>query len=481
MNCLKLKLSENQKNNLIKILGDSLIEIRETEKGLNILNELIKKTSNEKEKINLLSILIKGYLDLSEFTKVVDICKQINENKISEPIDRGKSFNILGLVEIFRENNLVNALNYFSDAEKHFKDANSKFDVAVMQMNIGNIHNMKNEYDLAEEYWNKSLQTNYSVGNLEHEAQIRSNLGIYNFRKLIFEKSIEDYKQALNIFLALGNNLRKAIVLVNLFEVNMVICEYTTAINSLVEAQSIFSEIKNNVEEVESIFLLSESYYLLGSYDDFQLYLEKFSKKLKNNSMNGKHEIYKKYLFSLKSIIDNKYEKAINLLNELRHEFLNLEDPYHYFRSTLFLINSLIINKNYNRAFEILNEKNFKNICADNYLFESEYYYTIGLFAETSNIFKLKHPSVYFENSFELIKDKTITELTWKILLKYTEGYLKRGDIKKAKYFALYGIELIKFIANKIKNEKLKYIYLNHPERNKALKVFNSIEKGLLH
>ena len=169
---LLLEISDSQKNELLKMLGDSLIEIRETEKGLNILNELYEKTSEEKDRIKLLTILVKGYLDLSEYDRVIDICTQINDSKISESIDKGKSFNIMGLVEIYKDNNLNNALNNFSEAAKHFKDANSKIEVARMQMNIGNIHNMRGDYGLAEEYWNKSLQTNYSVGNLEHEAKI---------------------------------------------------------------------------------------------------------------------------------------------------------------------------------------------------------------------------------------------------------------------------------------------------------------------
>ncbi len=152
---LQKKLSDAQARDLLKMQGISLIRIGEAENGINILNGLIEKTTEENERLNLLSEAARGYLDLSNFPEVTDICSKIIGNKISEPIDKGKSYNLLGLVEIFRDDNLDNALNYFFDAEKQYKIADSKFNVAEMQNNIGNIYNIKGQFDLAEKYWNK--------------------------------------------------------------------------------------------------------------------------------------------------------------------------------------------------------------------------------------------------------------------------------------------------------------------------------------
>ncbi len=38
---------------------------------------------------------------------------------------------------------------------------------------------------------------------------------------------------------------------------------------------------------------------------------------------------------------------------------------------------------------------------------------------------------------------RTLTELTWKVLLKLTQIYFNRGDLNKAKDFSVYGKKLI--------------------------------------
>ncbi len=75
---------KNQKRELLKMQGISLIKIGEAEKGIKLLNELIEKINEEKEKLNLLSETARGYLDLSNFRKVVNICSEIIKSEISE-------------------------------------------------------------------------------------------------------------------------------------------------------------------------------------------------------------------------------------------------------------------------------------------------------------------------------------------------------------------------------------------------------------
>ena len=42
----------------------------------------------------------------------------------------------------------------------------------------------------------------------------------------------------------------------------------------------------------------------------------------------------------------------------------------------------------------------------------------------------------YYEKAFGLLKKEVITELTWKVLLKLSQVYFNRGDLKKAKEFS---------------------------------------------
>ncbi len=475
---LQLKLRENQKRELLKMQGISLIKIGEAEKGIRLLNELIEKTNEEKEKLNLLSETARGYLDLSNLSQVVTICSKIIESEISDTIDKGKSYNLLGLAEIFQDNNLDKALNYFFDAEKQYEEANSKFDVAVMQINIGNIYNMKSEYDLAEEYWNKSLMTNFSVGNLEHEGKLLDNLGIFHFKKLNFDKALEEYSRALNIFLAIGNRDQEATVLINLSEIYFLTCEYNSALISLTEANSKFSDLKNTVEEIETVFLLAEIYFIIGSYEEFEEYLIFFENKIGDGLKAGKYLLYGNYLSSYKMFLNKNYHGTITLLDSSKSEFLNLEDDLHFFRATMLQVNSLIIEHEYIKALKLLSDEILINICKDNYLFESELNYMMGLLAESDKTLNLKPQIEYFEKAFNLLQEKNINELTWMLLFKLSEAYLRRGDLNKAKWFSHYGKELINHIAEKIRNEKIRRSYLEQESRVKALETFMSIEKN---
>ncbi len=476
---LLFNLSEKQRHELIIMQGISLIKIGEAANGINLLNEIIKTTNDGKVKFNLLSETARGYLDLSNFSRVINICTEIVTSEIAAAIDKGKSFNLLGLVEIFRDNNLDGALKYFIEAETEYAKANSKFNIAEMQMNQGNIYNMIGEHDLAEEHWNKSLQTNQAVGNLEHEGRLLDNLGISHFKKLEIEKSLKEHQRALNIFLTLGNKEREAIGYVNLSEAYLLLGEYSLALNSLIEANLIFRSLKNTAEEMETLFLLSELNFLIGDENEFLGYLNKLESLIKEKDATEKEIIYQNYLRALNKLLNNKYEEALDMFVDSREKFQNLQDDQHYFRSTLYLINCLLALQKYSSALAILSDIKFAEFCKKNCLFESELNYRLGLISELDNSLNLKVPLLYFEEAFEKIKGAIVTELTWKILLKLTVHYLNRGNNKKAKDFSFYGSEIIKYFAKNIKEENLRNKFLNSSERLEAQATFYAITKKL--
>jgi hypothetical protein len=74
-------------------------------------------------------------------------------------------------------------------------------------------------------------------------------------------------------------------------------------------------------------------------------------------------------------------------------------------------------------------------------------------------------PLEHFEKAYDLIKDESIFELTWKILYAISELYLERGNLNKAKRYIVYTRELIYFIAEKIESHRLRAAYLKHNER----------------
>jgi hypothetical protein len=70
-----------------------------------------------------------------------------------------------------------------------------------------------------------------------------------------------------------------------------------------------------------------------------------------------------------------------------------------------------------------------------------------------------------------------VTELTWKALFALFKYYSQRGNLNKSREYAKYSKSLITFIAENIKDSRLKSIYLKEAERNEALKELNYYEE----
>ena len=118
-----------------------------------------------------------------------------------------------------------------------------------------------------------------------------------------------------------------------------------------------------------------------------------------------------------------------------------------------------------------------ENVCNENYLYESELNYMLGVLAGSNIGLNLKPQIEYFEKAFELLQEKNIHELTWRVLLKLSQVYFNRGDINKAKLLSHYGKELINHITEKIRNEKIRNSYLEQKKVAGAIKIFNNIER----
>ena len=60
------------------------------------------------------------------------------------------------------------------------------------------------------------------------------------------------------------------------------------AINSINEANSIFAELNNTIEKTESIFLLAEAYFIIGSKENFNKQFLELKKIIDNQKISAK-------------------------------------------------------------------------------------------------------------------------------------------------------------------------------------------------
>jgi len=460
---------------LSSMKGSCLIGIGKLEVGKDYLNSIIKAVRDEGKKLGLLIEIINSEFQLNRFDDASKLCLEIIENKKVSAADKGKCLNYLGLIEINKDNNLNGALLHFEKAEKIYEAAGLRLRVAQMQMNMGNIYNIKGDYGMAESYWNKSLEVNQSIGNLDQKAKLLLNFGALNFYKFKFEKAIEFYQRASSIFLSLGNNTGNGLVLTNLGEIYLIICEYEKAVKLLHEAKDIFGVMHNYNEYLESLFILCKTYFAIGDYNSLDRLLTDFKKTINNESINEKHKNNFEFLKFLRhfheNIVVDKAEKLINF----RNEYLKLEDRYNYFDSTVLVIKNYLKAKEFDKANKEISGEDLISFCKENDYFEAERLYLSGLLAEVQKDSKLKQPIDYYLNAYEIVKNLEITEVTWKVLYATTVYYASRGNIGKAEEFLIYAKSVIDYLTDKLIDPRLKMVYLDETERHAALETLNLI------
>jgi hypothetical protein len=134
----------------------------------------------------------------------------------------------------------------------------------------------------------------------------------------------------------------------------------------------------------------------------------------------------------------------------------------------------LILDEKFNDALAEINQKYFLDLCSQNSILEAEREYFLGIISQSYASDNLLPPLEHFEKAFTLVKDESVSEITWKILLAISELYIERGNLSKAKAFTIYGKELIYFIAENIESPRLRAAYLKQQDRLEAIQKFES-------
>ncbi len=471
----KIKFPD-KKEKLLGWKGISLINSGKVEDGVKILEEVILKIKSESEKQALLLEVAGAEIDLNMFDRTIEICNNIIDNSNTLPLEKGKCYNLLGLVELYRDNNLDGALKYFKNAEEIYGQTEALFRLAQMEMNIGNIYNMKGEHSEAGRFWNKSLKINSSIGNLEQEARLLLNFGVYHYDNLNFDKAVEFYERASSIFISVGNTQGEGLVQYNLGEIYYLTCNYQKAFDSLKISREIATVLQNTNEELETLFLLGKFYYTIGDSDKLKVILYDFKKLLGKEALAEKHKNNYNYLKILSIFKTNISNDLVIGLREVRKIFLEDESKYDFFSATVNLVELLLKLNLSGEAYNELCADEFDELCSNNYLFEAERYLLLGRISAKDLSLKLDPSIDYYMRSYNLIEETSITELTWRVLYAIATYYIDRGNFLKANDYIKYSKSLMIFISESIKDNQLKTIYLEMPVRKSGMEILEKYE-----
>lgn len=471
---LKENLPDEVRNNLMSLQGNALIRIGEFGRGMEILKSLLPETKDEKKKIKLMLSIAGAELDSNNYEATSMICQNIINNTSTSDENKGDAYNLLGILSIQQKNDLDSARINFENCLNEYQTAESLHRIAAIEINIGNIYNIRGDYDNVEKHWNRSLEINLSTGNLYQQGKVFLNLGGFHFHKLNFETAIENYKKAGIIFYSLGDEYDRGLTESNLGEVYLFICEYEKAIGSLNSAIEIFYKAQNLLEQLEALFLLAKVYSKIGDHVQFDKIIEEI------NNLTAPHtgsERIKLHMDFLKYIKRSELKQDIDLddLYRVANEYISQEERINYFEAMTLIANYYLIQGEYSKVFELLSDKNFIDICHSNIYLEIEKLYLIGKTASMNSALYPEGAIFYFNEVYNLLSDLNVNETACKIIFEISNYYFERGNVIKAKEYASYGRSLINLMADQFKDERLKDIYLNSPYRKCAWEKFTEI------
>jgi tetratricopeptide (TPR) repeat protein len=471
---LKSTIAESKiDKKILSIEGSALIASGEYETGKKVITELLGKVNNSAER-NILKVeLAYADFELKQYGKAQEQCDLLlNDTSLSNEL-MGRCYNLKGMIDIYQSNDLNSALESFQKARSKFFESDQFSRVSGIEVNIGNIYNILGNYEQAEAHFQNASRINQSIGNLEQEGLLLQNIGIFYYNCRKYNLAMQSYHKAIKIFLSIGKDLSRGIVLWDLAEIYISVCEYEKALKSLDEAQYLFEQLNNHDELLDVLFMKGKLFYKIGVYQRLEEMIHEFQKIFQSNEINESRLVFLRILIQLSSF---GREKTISRdeLKLIRNEMIDRADHHNYLEVVILLI-EFYINKNfYKEAIEVLYEPELMELCSQNSILEAEREYFLGIISKNFRSEKLLPPMVYFEKSYELIKDDNIIELTWKVLCEISELYIDRGNLNKAKQFITYTRELIYFIAERIHSPRLRAAYLRQQDRLNTLKKLES-------
>lgn len=471
---LSPKLSDDNQIELMIVKGNCMLRLGEVEEGLSLLKSILPSIKDRNNYNKLTLDIAWGEQDLNNYGIASEMAEVIINSSDSLPEHKGDAYNLLGFISLNYKNDLESSLDYFQKCMMEYQSANSLQRIAAIEGNIGNIYNIKGDYEQVEKHWNKSLDMSVSLGNLSYQALLLMNFGIYHFNRQSFDESINNYKRAALIFSTIGEKVEYAKSETNLGEAYLFLNQYQNGLKVLENSKEILHKLHNKLEKAESLFLLAKLYLKIGQLRMFHKVFEEFKNLLHVEEISERPAAHLKFLSNLYAFETNN-DLNIEHMIEISDIYFSQEDRVNYFEAVVLLIEYYLNNGDLKEAYEQLSDKNVEMVCQSNIYMEIEKLYLMGKLTQQSSSYYPESPIFYFDKAFSLLSDLNVNETTTKILLELTAHFSERGNFIKAKEFSSYGKALVNHLAEQFKDEVLRDVYLSSSFRIAAMDRFTEI------
>jgi tetratricopeptide (TPR) repeat protein len=463
------KLNEIQNVLKNKYLGIILIKTGEISEGINMLLTVINSSLVSKNELYL--EIASAYIEKNNYSQADIICNEILKSEDASTEIIGRAQNLLGISNLYNKSDLNITLDYFQNAHKIYTQESNFSRIAGSEVNLGNIQNILGNYSKAEKHWNKALQLNQSIGNVEQEANVLLSTGVFNYEHSNYKKAVKAYQKGGNIFKGLGSKMNYGLISLNLGEVYLEICEYKKSFASFEIAKEIFMEFKNNDELIEVYFLLARLFIVVGNEEIVKEYLIEIE-----NIKKEKTERERVLISFTKAIADYTFKNLgeVDNLTKIMENLFSINEKL-IASDLLFIISIKLINsENYENAFSFLHHKKIIEISSFNKKYNAHRLYLLSKIPIKYQTDKSLTKNLLLLKALAITQSGSISDLSINILTDLIIFFKERGNIIKAEEYALLSKVIIQYIIHNNSGVLFKNL-----ESEKYLASLNYIESIL--
>jgi serine phosphatase RsbU (regulator of sigma subunit) len=350
--------------------------------------------------------------------------------------DTNKINAILDLSFEYENSEPLKALSYLNEALQLSKTLEFDRGIVLSLIPMGTIYNQQNEFYSADSCLNEALKTAQKINAVTLQGNIYNNLGMNYFSKFDYDKSLQNYFKAADIFAETKDSIKLASTFNNIANVYFIQKELDKALQYHLKSLDLSRKMGSKSRIASSLNNLGLIYRDKGDYKKaLECYNEalsiaqqinhKVGQSLLLNNMGKIYRIMKNYSEAEKSFQQSVVlKKELNDVGGLAHCYNNMGDLYldmkQYDKSITYNL----------MAVEEAKKKNNLGILQNAYLSLSEVYGTKKNFEQAYNYHILYIN--YKDSIFNAEKSQQLNELSTKYetQLKDKEIVKKDAEIK---------------------------------------------------
>lgn len=448
-----------------------LLKKGELSKSKDLLEKLISDSTFTESNPEIFSDLANIELDMNNYEKVDEIIERVFSSNVASGKTLSQMYNFKGLVQFYQFGDLEKTLDYFKESLKLAEKSNNLLLIVKMQVNIANIYDMQGNKKNAVKYWQNALRLNQTTGNLEQEAQLLLNLGIFDVNNGKYEIAISKYSDALSRFRGIDYKHGIGLCLLNLGEAEAEILNFSKAEEYLTQAIDIFMALNNEDELAEVYLLLIKNHSILNQ----KTKLIELKNQLNLTSKDFKKEIIIEYLsFLLDELSDGKTSN-FNSCEKFIEFFRESGNSFNLIYCLEIYINSLLAKERIEETKQLLLEEQFVDLFKKNNIFNAWYKYFLGMISDKNAADSNSNSGDYFLEALKSIENEVVTRVTFMILLRLSEYFRSRGNNKRSKNYLAYALPISQMIEKSV----LEPFQLKELNDDYLIKLFRMVSSKL--